>query len=148
MRSTVMVTLLLMVAVLLTACSHFAKQRLRGADGRLAPCAGPHCVSSLDKDPARKIAPLVYSVAPSVAQSTLVGIIQGMDSATVETNQPGYLHATFAGSLFGYIDDVEFVFGAGNRIDVRSSARTGYYDFDVNRERVEKIRAAFDLTQP
>jgi len=146
MRSAVLV--ILVVTGLLTGCSHFAKQRLRGADGRLAPCAGPHCVSSLDRDPARKVAPLIYSVAPTVAQTTLVGILQGMEDAKVETNQPGYLHATFAGSLFGYVDDVEFVFGTGNRIDVRSSARTGYYDFDVNRERIEKIRAAFDRTQP
>lgn len=146
MRSAV--TVVLLVAAQLSGCSHFAQQRLRGSDGRLAPCAGPHCVNSQDRDPARTIAPLVYSVAPTVAQTTLVGIIQGMDSARVEANQPGYIHATFSGSLFGYTDDVEFVFGSGNRIDVRSSARTGYYDFNVNRERIEKIRAAFDRTQP
>lgn len=148
MRREAIATVAVVMLALLAGCSHFAKQRLRGGDGRLAPCAGPHCVSSQEKDPARKVAPLVYTVAPSVAQSTLVTIIQGMEDARVESNQPGYIHASFAGSLFGYVDDVEFVFASGNRIDVRSSARKGYYDFEVNRKRIESIRAAFDRTQP
>jgi uncharacterized protein (DUF1499 family) len=44
--------------------------------------------------------------------------------------------------LFGFVDDMEFRMDeAAGRIDVRSASRTGYYDFGVNRRRVEEIRA-------
>jgi uncharacterized protein (DUF1499 family) len=136
------------LALLLAGCGGMAAQKLRGADGRLAPCGGPHCVSSTDTDPQRRIAPLVYTVSASVAQTTLVGILKGMARTRVVSNQRGYVRAEVDSPLLGFTDDVEFVFGAGNRIDVRSSSRAGYYDFDVNRKRVEDIRAAFDRTQP
>lgn len=43
-----------------------------------------------------------------------------------------------------YVDDVEFLLDpARSRIDVRSSSRIGYYDFQINRERIEDIRRRF-----
>jgi uncharacterized protein (DUF1499 family) len=56
----------------------------------------------------------------------------------------GYLHAEFRSALFGFVDDVEFRMDeTAGRIDVRSASRTGYFDFGVNRRRVEEIRARF-----
>jgi uncharacterized protein (DUF1499 family) len=135
-------------ALLLAGCGSLAAQKLRSADGRLAPCGGPHCVSSVDPDPERRVPPLVYTVSPSVAQKQLVAILKGMERTRVVANQHGYVRAEVESALLGFVDDVELLFGAGNRIDVRSSSRAGYYDFDVNRRRVEQIRAAFDRTQP
>lgn len=132
----------------LSGCSGLAEQRLSPGYGRLEPCSGPHCVSSQEKDAKRLIAPLVYSSAPDSAQASLVQVVESLGGKTV-SNRPGYLHAMFETNIFGFTDDVEFVFvRGGNRIDVRSSSRSGYYDFEVNRNRVEKIRAAFDRTQP
>lgn len=142
------VWMVLVSSSLLGACSGLAEQRLRSSDGRLAPCKGPHCVSSMESDPARRVTPLVYTVSPVAAQTSLVTIIKAMPRATVENQQPGYVHAVFESALFGYKDDVEFLFAPGNRIDLRSSARVGYYDFDANRKRIEAIRAEFDRTQP
>jgi uncharacterized protein (DUF1499 family) len=39
------------------------------------------------------------------------------------------------------VDDVKFLFSADQPvIDVRSASRVGYYDFGVNRRRIEDIR--------
>jgi uncharacterized protein (DUF1499 family) len=39
------------------------------------------------------------------------------------------------------VDDVEFLFSADQSvIDVRSASRVGYYDFGMNRRRIEDIR--------
>jgi uncharacterized protein (DUF1499 family) len=42
------------------------------------------------------------------------------------------------------VDDVEFCIDDDLRtIHVRSSSRVGYFDFGVNRRRIERIRAKF-----
>ena len=41
-----------------------------------------------------------------------------------------------------YTDDLELLWlPEHKRVEVRSSSRIGYYDFGVNRERVEALRA-------
>ena len=53
------------------------------------------------------------------------------------------MHAEFTSAVFGFVDDVEFQFDPSGFIQIRSASRTGYYDFGVNRERVETIRQRF-----
>jgi len=66
----------------------------------------------------------------------------------VVTEQPGYLHVECRSKLFGFVDDLEFQLRAEQGlIAVRSAARTGYYDFGVNRQRVEALRAALLAAQ-
>jgi len=56
-----------------------------------------------------------------------------------------YLHAEFTSTFFRFVDDVEFLLDDGKKlIHVRSASRVGYYDFGVNRSRVEEIRTRFD----
>ena len=58
-----------------------------------------------------------------------------------ETN---YIHAEFRSLIFRFVDDVEFVFPPAEKIiHVKSASRTGYYDFGVNRRRVERLRTTF-----
>jgi uncharacterized protein (DUF1499 family) len=53
-----------------------------------------------------------------------------------------YVHAKFTSRLFRFVDDVEFCIDDDLRIiHVRSSSRVGYFDFGVNRRRIERIRA-------
>jgi len=67
-----------------------------------------------------------------------------MKGARIMDEKVGYLHAEFRSPLFGFVDGVEFRMDeAPGRIDVRSASRTGYFDFGVNRRRVEEIRARF-----
>ena len=43
-----------------------------------------------------------------------------------------------------YRDDVELLYTPDkNRVDVRSASKIGYYDFGVNRERIEALRLRF-----
>jgi uncharacterized protein (DUF1499 family) len=47
--------------------------------------------------------------------------------------------------LARFVDDVEIVFDdATKSIHFRSAARTGYYDFGVNRRRMEEVRRRLD----
>jgi len=55
--------------------------------------------------------------------------------------EANYLRAEFRSAILRFVDDVEFLFSADQSvIDVRSASRVGYYDFGMNRRRIEDIR--------
>jgi uncharacterized protein (DUF1499 family) len=114
-------------------------------DGKLSHCPDrPNCVSSEDTDAQHRIAPLPFKEAPAAAMARLAEVIRAMPGLAIVTVQPDYIHAEFASTVFGFVDDVEFAMIPGvNTIAVRSGARLGYGDFGVNRKRIESIRAAF-----
>lgn len=128
--------------VLFTCSASFAGKGT-GENGLLTPCpSSPNCVSSRDPDPARRVAPIQFTGDTASGWSRLRKVIEEMKGARVAKEESGYLHAEFRSSLFGFVDDVEFRMDeASQRIDVRSASRTGYYDFGVNRRRVEEIRS-------
>ena len=54
-----------------------------------------------------------------------------------------YLHA-LARSPKGYIDDVEFLAAPAEKaIHLRSAARSGVFDFGVNRRRIRRVKRMF-----
>ncbi|HWU68394.1 MAG TPA: DUF1499 domain-containing protein [Stenotrophobium sp.] len=135
------------VSALLGGCGGSAN--LRGPDGKLAFCDhGPHCVSSESLNPDRYIAPITYNGSREAAHAAMVKIIGDMKNARIVTDQPDYIHAEFTSSIMHYVDDLELVFPQEKLIQVRSSSRIGYYDYDVNHDRVEAIRKAFTAIQP
>lgn len=74
----------------------------------------------------------------------LIGILESLPQATIATREPNYLHVEFRSSLFGFVDDVEFLADeAANVIHVRSASRIGYSDGGTNRRRVEMLRALY-----
>jgi uncharacterized protein (DUF1499 family) len=101
-------------------------------------------VSSRDPDPARRVDPILFTGDPASGWSRLRKVIAAMKGARIAKEEKGYLHAEFRSAWFGFVDDVEFRMDeAAGRIHVRSASRTGYFDFGVNRRRVEKIRERF-----
>lgn len=75
------------------------------------------------------------------AQQSIRQLIQGTPGARIIRDEPGYIRAEFSSRVFKFVDDVEFVLDAETRrIDYRSASRTGYYDFGVNRRRLESFR--------
>ena len=114
---------------------------------RLAPCPSyPACVSSQapPEDEAHYIAPLAYTGPLNEARDRIVAILEAMERTTVVVVVDDYVYAESVTPGLRYTDDVEFTFDDDAKlVHVRSSARVPYYDFDVNRERVERIRAAF-----
>ena len=110
-------------------------------EGRLAPCPGsPNCVSS-EATNEQRVEPLRYDGDAARARARLLGVLNGMERARIVQSTDDYVHVEFRSAVFGFVDDVEFYFSPPGTIQVRSAARTGYYDFGVNRERVETLRA-------
>ena len=113
-------------------------------EGRLAPRpASPNCVSSQADAVDRRIEPLRYRGERDAERARSLEVLNGMARARIVRADVDYLHAEFRSAVFGFVDDVEFLFDAPGVIQVRSASRTGYYDFSVNRGRVEMIRARF-----
>ncbi|ULQ45395.1 DUF1499 domain-containing protein [Flagellatimonas centrodinii] len=135
--------------MLMTSGCGIGSAQLRPDGGPLQGCAGgPHCVSSTAAEAGRQIAPLRFTVDPALAQAILVALVRDQSRATVITDQPGYVHAEFMTPLMRFVDDAEFVIHPEGTIDMRSASRIGYYDFQVNRNRLEQLRAQFDARHP
>jgi len=115
-------------------------------DGKLAPCPNsPNCVSTQSEDPRHRIAPIPLTMPLAEAKATLLRVIRSMPRTTIVTDDPTYLLVEFYIPGLGYIDDVEFYLDGDARvIHFRSSSRLPYWDWNVNRNRMEEIRAAFE----
>lgn len=103
----------------------------------------PSCVSSRDTAGIHQIAPIKFEGDGAAAMKHLHEIMAVMPRTKIVDSGDRYIHATQASSVFHFVDDVEFFLDTKNaQIEVRSCARFGFYDFGVNRRRVEKIRSA------
>jgi uncharacterized protein (DUF1499 family) len=121
-------------------------------DGRLKPPSQtPNSVSSQadlypdhpQKDYAR-IAPFQFRGDGEKAMARLAEILKHSDRTVVVTQEAGYLYAQCTTKLLKFTDDIEFWLDkSAGVIHVRSASRLGRKDFNVNRERVESIRAQF-----
>ena len=114
-------------------------------DGKLASCPNmQNCVSSQSEDHRHAINPISYVTSAEQAQATLVEIIHSTERTEVISEEPGYIYAEFRSKGMGYVDDVEFFFDPEEHvIHFRSSARLPYFDWGVNRKRMELIRNVF-----
>ncbi len=117
-------------------------------NGRLAPCPdSPNCVSTQISDELHGIDPITYEGETADAHAAILAILQADPQFTIITNTPTYIHAEARSDLWRFIDDVEFRFDETERlIHFRSASRLGYGDAGANRQRMEKIRAAFQAS--
>jgi uncharacterized protein (DUF1499 family) len=121
-------------------------QHIIVSDYYLAPCTKkPNCVSSLaPKESSQYIDAFKFSDDPDADLKILQSVLASMTGIGVITQQKDYIHAECRSRLFGFVDDLEFYWDDNDKLcHVRSAARLGFYDFGVNRKRVEKIRAEF-----
>jgi uncharacterized protein (DUF1499 family) len=111
----------------------------------LTPCPRRlNCVSTRSEDPRRALRPIPFEGTVEEAQRRLRGIVTGMPRSEIVAERPGFLAVEFRSRLFGFVDDAEFVLdGAKGEIHFRSGARTGAYDFGVNRSRMKRMARAF-----
>lgn len=118
------------------------------APGRasLAPCPDtPNCVSSQTTGPARRVEPIAFAGGADAALARLKGVIAELPRARLVAEEGLRLRAEFTSRVFRFVDDVDFVIDPeACVIHVRSASRVGWYDFGVNRRRVEAIRRAFE----
>lgn len=114
-----------------------------GAGGPLAPCPPtPNCVSSLPgESPARRVAPIRYALPLDEAVAAVRRVLARLPRTRIVRVRHDYLHAEFTSRVFRFVDDVEFYFDEAHKcLHVRSASRVGYWDFGVNRRRVEALR--------
>jgi uncharacterized protein (DUF1499 family) len=116
----------------------------------LSPCSdSPNCVSSRADDAQHFIAPFIYRGTLSEVQSNLISILQSIPRTRLINIERTYIQVEFTSALFGFIDDAEFYFPENEKlIHVRSASRVGYYDFGVNRTRLERIRKLLSAESP
>jgi len=112
---------------------------------KLSPCPdSPNCVSSLAEDKKHFIEPILYKGDSTVVRQKLLEILYSFKRVRVVELDDSYVHAEFRSFVFGFVDDVEFYFDDVQKIiHMKSASRTGYFDFGVNRRRIEKIKQLF-----
>ncbi len=120
--------------------------------GEFAPCPSPpNCVSSqAAADDRHRIEPISFEGDPAEAYQTLLNIVQEMPRTDViETVDNEYIYAEARSAFWSFIDDLEIYIDAENNlIHMRSAARLGESDMDVNRQRTDMIRQLFTETTP
>ena len=104
--------------------------------------SSPNCVSSLATD-SHFIEPLRFSGEGAVALARLREILTRRPDTRIVASTDATLLVEFRTTL-GFVDDGLFVLDApGSAIQLRSAARTGYWDLGKNRRRMEEIRRQF-----
>ena len=130
----------------INGCSGSRPEKLGLNNKSFAPCPGsPNCVLSQKSDSKHRIQPLSYAGPLEAAKERLNQVIKSHGNAWIISQNRNYWHVEFTSRWMSFVDDVEFYFTESEElIHVRSSSRLGYYDFGVNRKRVEKIRFQFE----
>jgi uncharacterized protein (DUF1499 family) len=140
-----LIPFLIIGLMILSGCQKTVAETIGLKDGRLRPCPDkPNCVCSQDTAEGHRIEPLPYTGTQDEAREKLLIVIRSMERSTLAQVDLDYIHAEFRSAMFSFVDDVEFLFDDGAKlVHFRSAARTGYYDFKVNRNRMEDIRKRF-----
>jgi uncharacterized protein (DUF1499 family) len=104
-------------------------------------------VSSGSRADGHYIRPLAFEGAPDAAWQRLqraLALESGL--AVVEENAAeGVLRAQATSRVFKFVDDVELrLLSDAKVIEMRSASRVGYWDFGVNRRRLERLRQRFE----
>ena len=80
----------------------------------------------------------------ATSMQKLMATLKNMPNVTIIDAKPDYIYAQSTTPILKFVHDVEFwVNPAKGVIDVRSASRMGRSDFEVNRKRIETIRAAY-----
>jgi len=135
--------------LLLSACSGKPPGDIGVKDGELTPCPqSPNCVSSMGSAESDKIPPLSYDTSRNEAMAEIVAIVKEMTNIDIIQQNDSYLWAECRSQFFGFVDDLEISLPENKGIiHFRSASRSGYYDFGVNRKRVELISIEFQQRQ-
>lgn len=129
---------------LLCGCAAMTEHRVGRSGDQLTACpAWPRCVSSFESSERHGIAALELIAEPQRAWAAARLAVAKLPRTQIVEEQDDYLRAEIRSPWYFYTDDLELLLDADQQqIHVRSTGRIGYYDFEVNRERVEALRHA------
>ena len=103
----------------------------------------PNCVSTQTQQEDKKMDPIPFEQDPKEVMEIIKGIVESRPRTNLENESNNLLHYTFKSCLFGFIDDVEFLINAEQKlIHFRSASRTGYSDLGVNKNRMTELKKA------
>uniref|UniRef100_A0A7S2V2C7 DUF1499 domain-containing protein n=1 Tax=Fibrocapsa japonica TaxID=94617 RepID=A0A7S2V2C7_9STRA len=114
----------------------------------------PNCFSSADKDDKRHYLPpyqFSSTISRQQAFNDVVDVIKKYEPGQnnvdgggfeIKSQKPYYVYAQFESLKHAYIDDVEFYIGDDNFVQVRTSSRLGFLDFQTNAKRINAISSA------
>jgi uncharacterized protein (DUF1499 family) len=106
--------------------------------------SSPNCVSSEAKDTSHYIAPFRYQGEGRDALNRFKLIALSQPRVVLVKETPESLQFEASSKWMGFVDDVYCVLNEEEKeILVASLSRVGYYDFGVNRTRLEKWRLEF-----
>lgn len=108
----------------------------------LKPCPNkPNCVSSTAIGEHAIAAFLLVDNSINGLEK-IAALINQLDTHVSVIHDQQRIHAEITSRVFGFVDDLDLLLiPEQDIIHVRSASRTGYYDFGVNRRRVEKLRS-------
>lgn len=135
--------LMLLFSIIMISCSgtnHMSENIVNN----LPPCPDkPNCVSSQSKDKTHYVDALKYTGSHKTAFNQLTFVVSQFPEANIVKQTENYMHVEFKSTLFGFVDDVEFLFSPDQQIQLKSASRVGYSDFGVNRKRILAITEKF-----
>ncbi|MCE7792771.1 DUF1499 domain-containing protein [Salipaludibacillus sp. CUR1] len=128
-------------AIFMAVRNNTEPKHLGVRDGRLAELpSSPNSVSSQTSIDEKRVDPLPFKEDLETTRSLVKRILEKRNQCEIVTESNYYIHAVFKSEPLRFKDDVEFYFDEANqRVDFRSSARTGFYDMGVNEKRYEEI---------
>jgi len=154
----------MMASLAAAACTTIVSPDYGVREGRFTSCpASQDCVSSQEEDSKLYIAPLGYASSREVAHDQLVAAINAAASggiADIVSNHPSYIRVVYPAAAHeqrssnyyyqptGAVDEVEFYLAPNTHtIEMRSVGKLGLLESGGVRERLERIRAAFEGLQ-
>ena len=135
----------LFALMLFSGCASAPPEDLGLTGGKLLSCPdSPNCVSTQGEDERHAMKPLPFLGTMEESKARILKILNGMKRTTIAKIEKTYLHAECRSTVFRFVDDVEFFFDEANQvIHFRSASRVGYYDFGMNRKRMEGIASKY-----
>ncbi len=133
-----------MTRLLLTACTLLLIPITTLMTQRsLPPCPDtPNCVSTEAERSSQRMDAIAFSDSPSSALARAAVALLEEKRTTVVQEGPDYIKAEARSLIFRFVDDVEIVVDAEDRVfRFRSASRVGKSDLGVNRKRMERIGA-------
>lgn len=110
----------------------------------LRPCRLRNCVSSQESRDPYRIEPLRFPGDANRAWAVLLDLLRGWPRTALLEEGANTARARFRSAVFRFPDTADFLLDReAKTIHFRSAAKYGRRDFDVNRNRMEAIRAAF-----
>jgi uncharacterized protein (DUF1499 family) len=105
--------------------------------------SSPNCVSSMATG-SHRIEPLAVRGDAAASMARLKAVLAARSDTTITAAEASLIRVEFR-TLLGFVDDGLFVLDLPNGlIQLRSAARTGYWDLGKNRRRMEEIRGEYN----